>query len=92
MTCPTCGKNIPTPIPGTPGRPRVYCNNLCKQRAWHRRHPQRSVPIGQWLHDCETLIAAMYGRPVSGADIADIEARLRAAHGYPSVINEEEAT
>ena len=90
MTCPTCGKTVAEHVPGTPGRPRVYCNNLCKQRMYTRRHPHRSVPIGQWLHDCETLTAAMYGKPVSGADIADIESRLRAATEYPSVTDKEE--
>jgi len=47
----------------------------------------------QWLHDCETLLtAAMYGNPPGGwsdperraafqADMADIEARMRAVRG-----------
>lgn len=34
-SCPVCG--VPTPRTRRPGRPRVYCTNSCRQRAYRMR-------------------------------------------------------
>jgi hypothetical protein len=42
LPCPWCGQDVPNPR--RPGRPRVYCNHSCRQRAYERRKGLGVVP------------------------------------------------
>jgi hypothetical protein len=40
--CVGCGKPLPLRAPGTPGRPRKFCDDACKKRT-HKRRRRRVV-------------------------------------------------
>jgi len=39
--CLRCGKAIK--VSSSPGRPRLYCDNACKQFAYRQRHPRPRI-------------------------------------------------
>lgn len=53
-TCARCGTELPKP---TRGRPKKYCSQSCRQRAYEQRHGTGVASIGRGIDERAVILA-----------------------------------